>query len=156
MIVPHTYSEWVDILNLLSCTGNNQEVLDAMQRGTLEVQLGVYPRFINKLLTVIQLRIDKANDQFNNNIHYANSNMNMIVKALLSYRKELCFLVDIANISAIRTQDQEKLVDLIQDGANQIQESIEKSIQYRTSKKLLMIIKENWVNKLNTGRVDKV
>ena len=42
---PKTYSEWVDVLNKLKTMDDDEAVLSAMQRGTVEWQIGVAERF---------------------------------------------------------------------------------------------------------------
>ena len=47
--VPHTYAEWINLLACFTQRENDEEVLLAMQSGTLEWQSGVSERFSKKL-----------------------------------------------------------------------------------------------------------
>ena len=42
---PHTYSEWVAVLDMLKAKTDDEAVLNAMLQGTLEWQSGVAERF---------------------------------------------------------------------------------------------------------------
>lgn len=42
---PKTYSEWVAVLDMLKAKSDDEAVLSAMQRGTIEWQSGVAERF---------------------------------------------------------------------------------------------------------------
>jgi len=53
ILPPHTYAEWVSVLNMLKEKVDDQEVLQAMQRGTVEWQSGVAERFSKKLIDTV-------------------------------------------------------------------------------------------------------
>ena len=65
---PKTYSEWVDVLNKLKTMEDDEAVLSAMQRGTVEWQIGVAERFSKKLIDVINYRMNAASDKFQKEI----------------------------------------------------------------------------------------
>ena len=55
--VPHTYAEWINLLACFTQRENDEEVLLAMQSGTLEWQSGVAERFSKKLIDSVNERI---------------------------------------------------------------------------------------------------
>lgn len=67
MIIPHTYSEWITVLNVLKSRENDEEAYAAMQQGTIEWQSGVAERFAQKLIDVVNFRMDVASDEFQKN-----------------------------------------------------------------------------------------
>ena len=54
---PHTYSEWVAILDMLKERLDDESVLLAMQQGTIEWQTGVAERFAKKLIDAVKMCI---------------------------------------------------------------------------------------------------
>ena len=83
---PRTYSEWVAVLDMLKAKSNDDAVLSAMQRGTVEWQSGVAERFSKKLIDVINYRMNAASDKFQKEISRSNGQERVIVQALLSLR----------------------------------------------------------------------
>ena len=82
---PKTYSEWVDVLNKLKTMEDDEAVLSAMQRGTVEWQIGVAERFSKKLIDVINYRMNAASDKFQKEIKRSNGQERVIVQALLAF-----------------------------------------------------------------------
>ena len=62
--VPHTYAEWINLLACFTQRENDEEVLLAMQSGTLEWQSGVAERFSKKLIDSVNERMNLASDRF--------------------------------------------------------------------------------------------
>ena len=58
--VPHTYAEWINLLACFTQRENDEEVLLAMQSGTLEWQSGVAERFSKKLIDSVNERMNLA------------------------------------------------------------------------------------------------
>ena len=61
---PKTYSEWIAILDMLKAKSDDDAVLSAMQKGTIEWQSGVAERFAKKLIDAINYRMNAASDKF--------------------------------------------------------------------------------------------
>ena len=143
---PKTYSEWVDVLNKLKTMEDDEAVLSAMQRGTLEWQIGVAERFSKKLIDVINYRMNAASDKFQKEIKRSNGQERVIVQALLAFRKELRFLSEAISLHAIPEKDRQHYCQLIIDHANNVQRSLEDSARKDRSGKLASILKNNRVN----------
>lgn len=97
---PKTYSEWVAVLDMLKAKSDDEAVLSAMQRGTIEWQSGVAERFAKKLIDVINYRMNAASDKFQKEMTRSNGQERAIVQALLALRKEMCFLSKAINLPA--------------------------------------------------------
>ena len=61
---PHTYSEWVSVLDIFKSKSNDSEVLTAMKNGTVEWQSGVAERFSKRLIDAVNHRMNAASDKF--------------------------------------------------------------------------------------------
>ena len=143
---PHTYSEWVAILDMLKERHDDESVLLAMQQGTIEWQTGVAERFAKKLIDAINFRMNDATDKFQKEIGHAYGQERAIVQALLALRKEMLFLSKVVNIPAIPEKDRRQYYQLVISQANSIQSSLEDSAKNDRSGKLASIVKNNKVN----------
>lgn len=143
---PKTYSEWVAVLDMLKAKSNDDDVLSAMQKGTIEWQSGVAERFAKKLIDVINYRMNVASDKFQKEMSRSNGQERAIVQALLALRKEMCFLSKAINLPAIPEKDRQQYYQLVISQANSMQSSLEDSAKKDRSGKLASIVRNNRVN----------
>lgn len=143
---PRTYAEWVAVLDILKSKTDDEDVLDAMQRGTVEWQSGVAERFAKKLIDVINYRMNSATDKFQKEMSRSNGQERAIVQALLALRKELSFLSRAINLPALPEKDRQHYTQLVIAQANGIQSSLEDSAKKDRSGKLASIVRNNRVN----------
>ena len=146
--VPHTYAEWVSVLDELKNKTDDEAVLEAMQKGTVEWQTGVAERFAQKLIDTINYRMNSATDKFQKELNRSFGQERNIVIALLSLRKELSFLAKAINLPALPEGDRTHYHQLVVDHANKIQKSLEDSAKADRTGKLASIIRNNRVNAL--------
>lgn len=144
--VPHTYSEWVAVLDMLKNKEDDELVLQVMQKGTIEWQSGVSERFAKKLIDVINYRMNEASDKFQKQMSRSSGQEREIVYALLALRKEMCFLSKAINLPAIPEKDRNQYYSLVISQANSMQSSLEDSAKKDRSGKLASIIRNNKVN----------
>lgn len=143
---PKTYSDWVAVLDMLKTKSDDEVVLSAMQKGTIEWQSGVAERFAKKLIDVINYRMNSATDKFQKEMSRSNGQERVIVQALLALRKELSFLSKAINLPAIPEKDRQQYYQLVISQANSVQSSLEDSAQKDRSGKLASIVRNNKVN----------
>lgn len=143
---PKTYSEWVAVLDMLKEKSDDEAVLDAMQRGTIEWQSGVAERFAKKLIDVINYRMNAASDKFQKEMTRCGGQERAIVQALLALRRELAFLSRAICLPAIPEKDRQQYHQLVISQANSIQNSLEDSAKTDRSGKLASIVRNNKVN----------
>ena len=143
---PHTYSEWVAVLDMLKDKADDAGVLEAMHQGTIEWQSGVAERFAKKLIDVINYRMNGATDKFQKELGRAYGQERNIVQALLALRKEMCFLSKAVNLPVIPEKDRRQYHQLVLEQADSIQNSLEESAKKDRTGKLSSIIRNNRVN----------
>lgn len=143
---PHTYAEWVSVLEMLKSKVDDEDVLQAMQEGTVEWQSGVAERFSKRLIDVVNYRMNDAVDRFQKEMSRSRGEERSIVQAILSLRKELRFLSKAINLSALPAGDRQHYYQLVVDQANKIQHSLEDSAKKDRSGKLSSIVRNNRVN----------
>ena len=145
---PHTYSEWVTVLDIFKSKSNDVDVLEAMQRGTVEWQSGVAERFSKRLIESVNFRMNAASDKFQKDFSRAGGSEGAIVQALLGLRKEMAFLVKAINLPALPDQDRQHYVQLVIDQANTMQKSLEDSAKKDRSGKMASIVRNHRVNSI--------
>jgi len=143
---PQTYAEWVAVLDMLKNKTDDEAVLDAMLKGTIEWQSGVAERFAKKLIDVINFRMNAASDKFQKEMNRAYGQERAIVQALLALRKEMCFLSKAINLPVIPEKDRNQYYQLVISQANSMQSSLEDSAKKDRTGKLASIVRNNRVN----------
>lgn len=143
---PHTYAEWVSVLNLLQARTDDDAVLDAMLQGTIEWQSGVSERFAKKLLDVMNDRMNYASDKFQKEMLRARGQESAVVQALLALRKEMCFLSKAIALPAIPEKDRSQYYQLVINQANTMQSALEDSAKKDRTGKLASIVRNHRVN----------
>lgn len=143
---PHTYSEWVAVLDMLKDKTDDEAVLEAMLKGTIEWQSGVAERFAKKLVDVINFRMNSASDKFQKEMSRSYGQERAIVQALLALRKEMCFLSKAINLPAIPEKDRNQYHQLVISQANSMQSSLEDSAKKDRTGKLASLVRNNRVN----------
>ncbi len=144
---PHTYAEWVNIIDKLKAKTDDDEVLYAMKQGTIEWQTGVAERFLKKLADAINSRMNMASDKFQKAISRPNAEEREIVQALLSLRKEMAFLTGAVDLPALPENERSQYKQLVISQACKMQSSLEESAKKDRSGKLLTIVRNHKVNK---------
>ncbi len=146
LTVPNTYAEWVSVLDELKNKSNDEEVLQLMQKGTIEWQSGVAERFSKKLIDTVNLRMNSAVDKFQKEMTRSRGEERAIVGALIALRKELIFLSKAISIPALPEKDRQQYCQLVMNQACSIQSSLEDSAKADRSGKLSSIVRNNKVN----------
>jgi hypothetical protein len=145
---PHTYAEWVEILDALKAKTDDSAVLIALQQGTIEWQAGVAERFAKKLTDVINARMNAAADKFQRDMSNARGQEGAIVQALLALRKEMGFLAKAINLPAIPEADRTQYHALVRKQADSMQASLEDSAKTDRTGKMASIVRNNKVNSI--------
>lgn len=145
---PHTYSEWVNVLEIFKSKSNDSEVLVAMHKGTVEWQSGVAERFSKRLIDSVNYRMDVASDKFQKDMSRAYGSENAIVQALLALRKEMSFLAQVINLPALPEKERQHYLQLVIEQANTMQKSLEDSAKKDRSGKLASIVRNHKVNSI--------
>lgn len=143
---PATYADWVKLLDDLKEKTDDDAVLEAMQKGTLEWQSGVAERFARKLVDAVNHRLNGATDRFQKEMGRCRGEERVIVQAIYSLRRELSFLSKTVDLPAIPEKDRKKYRELVIEQADKIQKSLEDSAKRDRTGKLYSIVKNNRVN----------
>lgn len=145
---PHTYSEWVSVLDIFKSRSNDSEVLAAMREGTVEWQSGVAERFSKRLIDSVNFRMNAASDKFQKDMSRAYGSEGAIVQSLLALRKEMSFLAQAINLPVLPEQERQHYLQLVIEQANTMQKSLEDSAKKDRSGKLASIVRNHKVNSI--------
>ena len=145
---PSTYSEWVDVLNMLKNKTDDEEVVIAMKNGTINWQSGVAERFLKKMIEVVNYRMNLASDKFQRDLSRARGEERVIIQALLSLRKEMSFIFHAVDIPALPEREREQYKNLVIEQADNMQSSLEDSAKKDRTGKLSVMIRNHKVNAL--------
>lgn len=144
-----TYADWNKAINALKNRLDDEKVLQMMQHGTIQWQTGVAERFTQSFLGAINSRIDYATDRFQKEMKRSRGEERLILNALFLMRKEFRFLKEVCSIPAIREQDRDSFINIVQSAADGVQNSLEESAKKSDrSGKLKHLILTNKVNNI--------
>lgn len=143
---PHTYAEWVSVLDIFKAKSDDTDVLAAMKQGTIEWQSGVAERFAKKLIDSVNYRMNAASDKFQKDLSRAYGQESGIVQAILALRKEMSFLSQAINLPALPEKDRQHYRQLVLCQADNMQKSLEDSAKNDRSGKMSSIIRNHKVN----------
>lgn len=145
---PKTYYEWANVLGIVDAGSNDEEALEAMQHGSIELQAGVAERFITLLSETLTRRLNAAIERFQAEQRRFTGDQTT-VRALLLLRKELSFLMKAASIPALREDIRTTMTGTIQGNADSIQQSLEDSAKKDRSGKMSSLVRNHKVNCLH-------
>jgi len=143
---PQTYSEWVEVFNILKAKTDDSAVLHALQNGTIHWQEGVADRFIKRLIDAINARMSVASNKFQKDLNNARGHEGHIIQALLTLRKEMEFLSKAVNLPTIPSEKREQYYRLVRNQADRIQSSLEDSAKVDRTGKTTIIVRNYKVN----------
>lgn len=146
MIKPTNYSQWVEIFDILKSRTDDDEVLKAMQDGSIVWQAGVAERFAKQLTDSINERMNFATDKFQTDMSRCKNEERLIVQALIALRKEMQFLLKLVDIQVLPENDRSNYKGLIINRIEEIQQSLEDSAKSDRTGKLSSIIRNNKIN----------
>ena len=146
--VPNTYAEWTVVLDALKNKEDDAEVIEVMQKGTIEWQSGIAERFSKRLIGAVNARMNAASDKFQKDFSRSNGQDGAIVQALLSLRKEMSFLMKAVAPPVLPEKDRSHYAQLIQDQADNMQKSLEDSAKKDRTGKLSSLVRNHKVNTL--------
>ena len=80
---PHTYAEWVEVIDIFGNRLDDDGAISAMRSGTLDWQAGVSDRFLQKLIGAVNKRMNAAVDAFQKRQRRSVADERSITEALL-------------------------------------------------------------------------
>ena len=144
---PSTYSDWINLFDKLKNHQDDEEVVAAMERGTIPWQSGVAERFTTKMIEAVNKRLDDAVDRFQRNNKHAVGESGTL-QALNAMRKELALMKRVVSVNAIPSDLREKYVSMVTKFADDAQKSLEDSAKFDRTGRLRFLIRNHPVNRI--------
>jgi hypothetical protein len=148
MNVPQSYADWTKCFDEIKQGLRDEEILFAMEKGTLSWSSGVAERFSTQLFEVINFRIDCASKRLQRNLDMARGNETAIINASMGLKRELKFLKKLTTLPAIPVDKKEYFFQQIAEYAKNAQQSLENSAKNDRSGRLRSLIKNNRIDSL--------
>jgi hypothetical protein len=149
---PTAYSEWVACLDVLASESQDDEVLYAMENGTLEWTSGVAERLTTRLYETADRRLTRAADLLQRDLNRAGGVSADIVRAILGGRRRIALVMRIASLPALPDYAREHLTAVVGGYAEKAQQSMEATARQDRSGKALSLLRSNSIS--NFGAVE--
>lgn len=150
MKTPEIYSEWCEIFDNIEkweIGHQDRETLEAIDRGNIRWVSGVAERITNRLLNLINKRLDKLNSFFNNRIKVSQYAIDLEYLLVL-YRKELIFIKHIENLRIFPEDLRQELTQNLITIAHNMQQSLEDNAKKDLSGTLKRIVLNNKIDNI--------
>ena len=144
---PKTYADWIALLALFKERGHDEEVLAAMQEGSLSWQSGVAERFTAQLMNAVEVRLGAASEVFSRSMQHARDERETIA-ALLGPRRTLSFLLRAVDLPALPKEQRAALCKIVAEHAERMQESLLDTARSDRTGRMMSIVRSHRVSDL--------
>lgn len=144
---PINYSDWIALFDKLKDHDGDEDVVSAMERGTIPWQAGVSERFTAKMIEAVNKRLDDASSRFSRNLSHSSGDSGLI-QALGAMRKELALMKRVVSVKAIPADIREKYVAMVVKYADDAQKSLEDSAKGDRTGRLRFLVRNHPVNRI--------
>lgn len=142
MIEPTTYSEWSDCVEVFETGEQDDEVVLAMSRGTLNWNSGVAGLFSERISGAFNTRLKRCADRMEREFK-SGGDETTVVRAMLDTRRTLTLLHRVASIPSFPEMLRKHLSGEIRKYAERAQQSLEDSAKHDRSGRLASLIRNN-------------
>lgn len=148
MKTPEIYSEWCEIfdeIEIWEIGHQDADVVEAMDKGSIRWVSGVAERVTQRLLNLVNDRLNKLNTFYAKRLMLAQNSVDM-EHLLILYRKELIFIKHMANLEMLSKELREMLTKEIKEVAKKAQKSLEDSSKKDLSGMIRRIVTRNRID----------
>ena len=125
----------------------DNKIMQSVQNGEIKWVSGTAERFTNRLINLINSRLNKLNKFYNDRCSNT-FDLFEFQKILISFRKELIFLKSLANLNTLPDDLKQKLTGNIVKFAKEAQKKLEDSSKRNLSEELKMIVYSNRIDNI--------
>lgn len=150
MKTPEIYSEWCEIfdeIEIWEIGHQDADVVEAMDKGSIRWVSGVAERVNQRLLNLVNDRLNKLNTFYAKRLMLAQNSVDM-EHLLILYRKELIFIKHMANLEMLSKELREMLTKEIKEVAKKVQKSLEDSSKKDLSGMIRRIVTRNRIDNI--------
>lgn len=104
-----TYEEWLITIENLKNTNINQKLLDKIKN--TDINENINNMLIPKITSMLKYRFDESINKITRDIYQIFSDHNYLDLALLNFKKELKYLIELTNIKQLPNDIKEQLIN---------------------------------------------
>ena len=104
-----TYEEWLITIENLKNTNINQELLDKIKN--TDINENINNMLIPKITSMLKYRFDESINKITRDIYQIFSDHNYLDLALLNFKKEIKYLIELTNIKQLPNDIKEQLIN---------------------------------------------
>jgi len=146
---PTNYAEWVNCLEFLKTATRNNEYIDIIKKGTIEMDENLLYKFIDNLDNLFAHRLTVSIDKFINLLNSGVNDNNIFVMHLLEVRKEFNYLYKLCDLNVLPEENRNMFKKTIKEQADLMQKTLEdKTLNADRTGLLRSQVRNNPVNKL--------
>lgn len=145
---PTSYAEWCTLMDTITKDFRDESYIDLIRGGSISWTSGVAERFIVIVTDMIRNRVNAAQDKYQVQIKNARDNIGAVISALQTLKKEYSYDYAMVNALPIPEQYRKQLLKMIQDHADQTQQSLETSAKADRTGHLSVLVRNAHINQL--------
>ena len=104
-----TYEEWLITIENLKNTNINQKLLDKIKN--TDINENINNMLIPKITSMLKYRFDESINKITRDIYQIFSDHNYLDLALLNFKKEIKYLIELTNIKQLPNDIKEQLIN---------------------------------------------
>ena len=104
-----TYEEWLITIENLKNTNINQKLLDKIKN--TDINENINNMLIPKITSMLKYRFDESVNKITRDIYQIFSDHNYLDLALLNFKKEIKYLIELTNIKQLPNDIKEQLIN---------------------------------------------
>lgn len=136
------YENWLEKLELLKRSTPNNEILKELQNEPLNSNISSLLE--PKILDLINYKLNQSINKISANISVLFSDINQLDLALINFKKEIKFIIELSNLKEITKEHQQHIQEEIQKEIEKIYNIfLEESLKYDRTGSFSLIIKNN-------------
>lgn len=126
----------------------NESYINQILNGKFEMTPVMAPKFTQRYGEMLNSLYEKGIDAFQSEFKHTKGMEAAIVKALGTQKSRLKLMIDLCSLEFFTDEIKTSFKDMILKAANQMQSSLEDSVKHDRTGKLLWLIKNNAINRL--------
>ena len=149
MNIATNYAQWCELFDTIAKDIRDDEYIAAVAAGSIPWTSGVAERFVQSAADMIRSRVNKAQDKYQQQIQNARGNMNNVLSALQTLKKEYVYVYQLAKALPIPPEHRDRIARMVQDQADQTQRSLEQTAASDRTGHLSVMVRNARMNKLD-------
>ncbi len=144
MKIPTTYADWLDCFDLFAAEQEDEAVLAAMEKGSIEWSTGIDRKMTEHMYRLLELRLKKVSTLMNKELGRLSGQTDLETsRAMLHARKRFAVLIRLVALQAFPEDVRNAFGSTLSAYVKDTQEALEKGAEADRSGHLKMIIRNN-------------